>query len=381
MKRKLFFLVLILVSVLRPVAGQEPCIHNEVPIIIIQNRGNCGNVESVDSAIIPVVFHIIHLGEPYGTGFNIHDSLVNQAVEKMNHDFRNDIFGDDTKIRFVLASTDPDGNPTNGITRHNGSNLPKYIQGGVDSDSAFGTPEILIKNIVFWDDTKYINFWGIKSSYGNWSGESVGYGLFVTLKSFNKTSTTCSHETGHHLGLRHTFSGYTFVNGNYICPVNNNCVVDGDQVCDTPPNTPYDYGGTCINGDDTNSRLNIMNYGWERVLFTTGQKEKMWGVLRNQRCGLVSNAVVVSGIVNKSNSSITLFPNPTNGKIFIKQNAGFISDIQIRVFNMFGAVVLEKIVPANQTNFELDLSGMIKSMYMVNFSADGVNTTEKIIIQ
>ena len=100
------------------------------------------------------------------------------------------------------------------------------------------------------------------------------------------------------------------------------------------------------------------------------------------RSGLIVDRFV-TGIdhVTSLNNKIDVFPNPTNGRVFVKQNAGFISDIQVRVFNVFGEVVLEKVVPANQTNFELDLSGMAKSVYLINFSANGVNTTEKIMLQ
>lgn len=382
MKRKLFFLVLILVSVLRPVAGQEPqpCFHQEIPSFF-QNRGNCDNVESVDSAIIPVVFHIIHLGEPYGTGFNIHDSLVVKEITKMNRDFRNSVFGDDTKIRFVLATKDPDGNPTNGITRHDGSNLPKYPQGGSCPDTAFGTPGSLIKDLSFWDDTRFLNFWGVTKFYYGWGGTNSQYGLFIDMGQIGNPYATCTHETGHYFGLKHTFSGSVFVDGQYICPKNNDCSVDGDQICDTPPHNPYDYGLPCISGDKTNSTYNFMSYSSESYLFTTGQKEKMWDVLKNGRCGLISNAAVVSGIADIKSNKISVFPNPTNGRLYIQQTSEFNSEVILKVVNMFGAVVLEKLIPANQTNFEIDLSGMAKSVYLVNFSADGINTTEKIIIQ
>ena len=380
MKRKLFFLVLILVSVLRPVAGQEPCFYKEIEHNSA-HRGNCENVESVDSAIIKVVFHVVHIGEPYGAGFNIHDTVIRQAVEQLNNNYKNQIFGVDSKIRFVLADADPNGNPSNGISRHDGSGLPKYVQFGVNGDTSLGCPiSYITSSAPSWDETKYLNFWVISKTYNNWSGMSTPNGLFVVSQGLTTDPTLCAHEVGHYLGLMHTFNGYTYVNGQYVCPKNNDCNLDGDKICDTPPNTPYDYGSPCVDGDLTNSKFNFMNYGLDLNLFTSDQIKRMWDVLRNQRCGLISNASVVSGIGNNISKKITLFPNPTTGKIFFIQNIGIKSDVQVKVYNLVGEVVYQSVVPASDKNFDIDLSGKATSVYIVSLAADGITALQKIIL-
>jgi hypothetical protein len=58
---------------------------------------------------IPVVVHIIHEGEPYGTGSNITDEQIFSAIEALNEDFRHmagtNGYGDgpDVGIDFCLA--------------------------------------------------------------------------------------------------------------------------------------------------------------------------------------------------------------------------------------------------------------------------------------
>jgi hypothetical protein len=41
-----------------------------------------------DIYVIPVVVHIIHEGEPYGTGSNISDEQIFSAIDALNEDFR-----------------------------------------------------------------------------------------------------------------------------------------------------------------------------------------------------------------------------------------------------------------------------------------------------
>ena len=96
-------------------AIKEQQINNSIYESIISNampRNNGGTF------IIPIVFHIMHNNGPE----NIADSVVFNAVEELNLRFQNaspyfDSTGNPINIQFCLATVDPSGNPTIGITR------------------------------------------------------------------------------------------------------------------------------------------------------------------------------------------------------------------------------------------------------------------------
>ena len=93
---------------------------------------------------IPIVFHIMHTGNPLGVDENISNEQIYSAVENLTDRFRatpgalgvdeNTI---DSRFDFCLAGTDPDGNPTNGIVRHNMSSYSDYMEDGVTTNPSF----------------------------------------------------------------------------------------------------------------------------------------------------------------------------------------------------------------------------------------------------
>jgi hypothetical protein len=54
-------------------------------------------------------------------------------------------------------------------------------------------------------------------------------GTVIDILSMNYESGVLSHEIGHGLNLKHTFSG----DDEACCPVNEDCLEDGDEICDT----------------------------------------------------------------------------------------------------------------------------------------------------
>ena len=387
--------------------------------------------------VVRVVVHMIYLADTKYQ--NIPDEIIASQIDAMNRDFNllNDYsslrpefvqFLGNARIQFKLADTDPNGNPTTGIERKKGelgtANGWGILTGENHKQSAKG-------GLDAWNTAKYLNIWVCDLNYGTdgsegylggyayfpsyfyplplfprvLDGPTVDYRFFGQHNWFNQDSLgnsnrygmgrTTVHELGHYLGLFHAW-------GNVLDPVNysTGCVED-DEIKDTP-NSKKPYAvyyveprnvcdtivnscNTQYNGIDYDDMFeNYMDYSTDSCysIFTQQQVKRMRNQLLKYRSGLIVDRFV-TGIdhVTSLNNKIDVFPNPTNGRVFVKQNAGFISDIQVRVFNVFGEVVLEKVVPANQTNFELDLSGMAKSVYLINFSANGVNTTEKIMLQ
>ena len=57
---------------------------------------------------VPVVVHVIHLGEAVGTGTNISDAQINSAISNLTTVFRgNSGNSEDIEIEFELATQDP----------------------------------------------------------------------------------------------------------------------------------------------------------------------------------------------------------------------------------------------------------------------------------
>lgn len=234
--------------------------------------------------IIPVVFHIMH---EYGTE-NISKSqvldvmrIINEYFQKTNADtsqiipsFKSTI--GDAQIEFRLAQIDPQGNCTDGITRHE-----TYLTNGGND---------LLKTIVQWPPDKYLNIWVEDNSQNSFSAYAYLPGAppvvdgIVIIDEYvgsigsaqgNISFAVLAHEIGHYLNLWHTWG-----------PTNNpglatNCSID-DLVFDTP----NCIGGVCnlsaiaCNGVDTANVQNMMDYCAEQM-FTLGQVARMQAALNS----------------------------------------------------------------------------------------------------
>ena len=320
-----WFLLMAVFSALGKLAAQAPCgadaCHEQA---LAQNSvyamGAASMVEAwtqspatsmQNEAVIPVVFHVIHAGSPYGQDENISDAQIQSAIVALNEDFRKvpgsngDGDGVDTGISFLLARRDPNGAPTNGIVRVDGSVLPDYAEEGISHvGSDAGAPEDQVKGLSCWPADQYINVWVVNEIADNDGGGGVQAYAYMeptqdaldgvtimynlvgtegTLKAGDGLNRTMTHEFGHHLNLFHTFYD------TYSCAPTSNCNTEGDQVCDTPPTLE---NGGCVVGTCPDALLaNYMDYTPNscRNMFTQGQADRMWTCLFNQRPGLLAS--------------------------------------------------------------------------------------------
>jgi len=265
---------------------------------------------------VPMVFHVVHQNGPE----NIPDSVIINSVNVLNQRFSNSgpyNFGNgvNVNIQFCLASTDPWGNPTNGITRDT-----SYWS--VFPANAGGNADFMMKNVNRWNPMRYLNVWLPKStifampsnaysSYPWYIGLPID-GIVIEALSLGNPHFLLAHEVGHYLGLYHNDEGNSCVNLN--------CLLDGDHVCDTPPEyQPLDCALSSCNTDlddttgfspftiDTIDISNLMlpvlpclNY-----VFTQGQADRMNYFLSTTRSLLLDGASCSRIIPN--------IPQPTAG--------------------------------------------------------------------
>ena len=270
-----------------------------------------------DVLTIPVVVHVVHReGTPLGEYENYTDSLIMDYLEAVNVYFRhennfynqNPYAGRNINIELCLAKRDPQGFPTSGIIRHPDDVLTFDV---VDIWSGPVVPAYQ------WDPHKYLNIFIVSSitGFGAYANLAAAHGQAYDgiVISYQMTSDTWAHELGHYLNLYHVFNGSWDPS---TCPSNNNCLQQGDLVCDTPPpayhrlqcedygfnsctgelsdnsqNNPFrspSYGGL---GDMPDPLHNYMSYDFCRKTFTQGQKDRMRDALLNIRSSLLqSNA-------------------------------------------------------------------------------------------
>jgi len=231
------------------------------------------------SYAIPIVFHIIHNNGPE----NISDAQVLDALRILNEDFnrlnpdwdnvRSEFQGivADVGVEFRLATIDPNGDCTNGITR---------TQSILTNEGAEQ-----MKALISWPRNKYLQIWVAASAAG-----AAGYTFrpataqfypnedgIVILHTYTGSTGTGSgsrsraltHEVGHWINLKHTWG-----DGNDPgLPAN--CNMD-DDVNDTPNTTGWIIcnlnGTTCGSLDNVE---NYMDYSYCSKMFTEGQAVRM----------------------------------------------------------------------------------------------------------
>ncbi len=281
----------------------HPGYENEVEEGFIAFRRNFMKIGQVRmTGTIPVHVIIVHPpGQAIGTGDNFSLEHIQSQINVLNEDFGR-YNGDaqntppqfpasDTGIQFCLASVDPDGNPTTGVTR--------YAYSG-----NFESNEFAVKQATRWPREDYLNIWSVPglsnlgfaylpstNSLPNATLDGVvvnadafggpGYGTFPNYD----LGRTATHEVGHYLGLQHVWR-------------NDGCGQD-DGIPDTPLQDDENYGcpshpsPSCGNSGDM--FMSYMDYTNDNCMnaFSTGQGNYMMNILSGVRSSLLASSSIV----------------------------------------------------------------------------------------
>lgn len=287
---------------------------------------------------IPVVFHVIHGGQPIGTYPNLDSNQVKSQVPVLNNDFNGtgQNVGNcppafqpviaSSGISFCLAVKDP----TNGVMPEKGINRVNFSTFTLSSAFSSKDPAMngagftnfinqIVKPQTIWDPTKYLNIWvtdqpanggllgfatfpagttlpgipggGIATTDGCWLWAKATGSVGILDPTYN-LGRTATHEIGHWLGLRHVWG-------------DGNCV--SDFCNDIPPAEAAHYGcpaaphhtnvcgaGQSPNGEQT---MNFMDYTDDvcMYMFSNDQKTRMLTAMSQ---GTFRNLLGTHGLCN-----------------------------------------------------------------------------------
>ena len=387
-------------------------VHKENKKWLSENRN------SKEVITIPIVVHVIyrqtHANPGIGTNipnFQIEDQIriLNEDYSKTNSEFPNPPrntfvnYAGNPNLKFCLATSDPNGNPTTGVTRTlstknsfnyntESNDMKRNNTGGKDG----------------WDPSKYLNIWVCDiASSGNTSVLGYAYlpglqswnawkdGLVVDFQHFgtvgNASSSsdgrTPTHEIGHYLGLYHTFCESS---GGGCCDNDNTW---GSNVYDTPATDDVYYGN--VNANTNNNTCNDLFYGFNSDLldmdenymaysnhtwmFTYDQINEMNATLNGYRSSLKNSNVPVNctGLVSNINidNNVKVFPNPAKNSISIETS---FSNYSINLKNIMGKNILS--LRNVSYNKRIDVSEFRNGTYVLEISTNSEKIISKIII-
>jgi hypothetical protein len=344
---------------------------------------------------IPVVVHVVYRTAAQ----NISQEQIVSQLDVLNADYRalNDnqnivpsLFQNliaDLEIEFCLASRDPEGKATTGITRTTTTKDDIGLEADVHYSALGGTDA--------WDPEHYLNIWvadmgenvlGRASFPGGVPAGEDGVvidpryfgttGLASANAPYNLGRTTV-HEIGHYFNLHHPWGM-----GSPSCD-------SDDLVLDTPLSAenyldqcPSTLQASCGTLD---MYTNFMYYTDDACMaqFTPGQKARVLACLSGPRAALPeSEGCQPTAVTPDPNRPILflLYPNPSFGEVVFECRTPVQDPCRVRILDGMGRPVAELEIPGNQPYPWTAPPGLPAGIYAVQVTAGTQSLVRKWVL-
>ena len=363
--------------------------------------------------------------------YNDYDSIpseeIDVLIEDLNRVFRgegvdsslvNPLHLDklmDSNIQFCLAKSDPEGNPTTGIT-YKKTQSEYFITDFFWGDS-IDLEELKMDSlggVSPWDIDRYFNIWiaDMALDVGGPGGQLIldanhNYavplpgafplntlfpdypipGIVIDLSNFIyetpffSLENLVAHECGHYLGLVHTFNG----------GFNGDCDNSNDFIEDTPTCFPNDTCGVEINScldsinDLPDHSSNAMDYACMQM-FTPDQISMMHHNLSQASPGLYDEfpCGIASSIEENQSAdelNFEVLPNPNSGEFIVKFKQPILSKGKLFLFNSFGKKIFDKdITNDDPQSIMINSFVLPKGIYILTYKSTQGTFSKKVLI-
>jgi hypothetical protein len=338
---------------------------------------------------IPVVFHVIYRNDAQ----NVTDEKLLEQLDILNRDYgrlnedtvntRQEFLpvAASTGIEFYMAQWDPEGNPTNGITRTETSTNSFWLTMTDMKSTANGGKDA-------WDVNQYLNIWvcnmaipilntpfilgfatpptgapnwpdGSGAEQPQYDGVVLHYQVAGSIDNPDQTfasiskGRTATHEVGHYLGLRHIWGDgdCTEDDGLFDTP---EAADAQQQTCDYSTNTCTDAAN-----DLPDQIENYMDYTDENCMnmFTQQQTAAMHYVLENFRPGILLG----TQRLKDDAFDFKIFPNPATGLIRITNSLGALMN-KVEIYSLDG----RRFENTMNENNAIDVSSLSPGVYFIS---------------